>query len=91
MKTLGKPYRSCRSVPHELTQQAKYRVDICQLIVNLMDDRFFRRIVEGDEKWVYYYNPDASKQWFSLHQPVNVIVKKRSVQPQSSVLFVVEF
>ena len=57
-KTLGKSYRSCRSAPHELTpQQAQRGVDVCrQLIGNPMDDRFIRRIVTCDEKWVYYRN-----------------------------------
>ena len=53
IKTLGKSYRSCRSVPHKLTSQlAQHRVDIfChQLIDNPMDDRFIRRIVTCDEK-----------------------------------------
>ena len=55
IKTLGKSYRSCRSVPHELTpQQAQRRVDICrQLIGNPMNGRFIRRIATCDEKWVY--------------------------------------
>ena len=35
VKTLDKSYRSCRFVPHELTQQAQRRADICsQLIGN---------------------------------------------------------
>ena len=62
-KTLGKSYRSYRSVPHELTpQQAQHRVNIFrQLIGNAMDDRFII-IVTCDDKWVYYLNPDASNQ-----------------------------
>ena len=50
IKTLGKSYRNCRSVSHELTpQQAQGRVDICrQLIGNTVDDRFIRRIVICD-------------------------------------------
>ena len=54
IKTLGNSYRSCRSVPHELTpQQDKRRVDICrQLIVNAMDDSSIRRIVTCDKKLV---------------------------------------
>ena len=62
IKTLGKSYRSYKSARHELIpQQAQCRVDICcQLISNPMDDRFIRRIVTCDEKWVYYCNPDTS-------------------------------
>ena len=78
IKTLRKSYRSCRSVPHELTpQQAKNKVDICrQFIGNSMDDRFIRRIVTSEENWVYYRNPDASKEWLGLRQPAKVVVKK---------------
>ena len=43
---------------------------IChQFIGNPMKDRFIRRIVTCDEKWVYYCNPDASKQWLGPRQP----------------------
>ena len=58
IKTLGKSYRSCRSVPHELTpQQSQRRVDICRkLIANLMAHRFIRGIVTLYEKCVYNSN-----------------------------------
>ena len=77
-KVLGKSYRRCRSVPHEFTaQQARHKVDICrQLIGNPMDDRYIRKIVTCDEKWVYYCNSDASKQWLGPRQPAKVIVKE---------------
>ena len=53
-KTLGKPYRSCRSVPHELTpQHAQRRVHICRHLNG--------RTVRCDEKWIYFRNPDASE------------------------------
>ena len=59
IRILGKSYRSCRSVP----PQAQRGVDIClQLIGNPMDDRFIRRIFTYVEKWIYYRNPEASKQ-----------------------------
>ena len=79
IKMLGKSYRSCRPVPHELTpQQAQHRVDICcQLVGNPMDDTFIGTIVTCDEKWVYYSNSDASKQRLSPHQSVKLIVKKK--------------
>ena len=54
VNTLGKSYKSCKSVPQR-------RLGICrQPIGNSMDDRFIRRIVICDEKWVCYRNPDAS-------------------------------
>ena len=55
IKMLGKSYKNCKSIPQEFTpQQAQYRVDMFhQLISNSMDDRFIRRIVTCNEKWVY--------------------------------------
>ena len=35
----------------------------------------------GDEKYVYYCKPDASKQCLGTHQPAKVIIKK-SVRPK---------
>ena len=88
IKTFGKSYRNCGSLPHELkTQQAQRGVDICRhLISNPMDDRFIRRIVTCDEKWVYYCSPDALKQWLGPHQRAKAIVKK-----SINVLCLVEF
>ena len=93
IKTLGKSYRSCRSVLQELTpQQAQRRVDICrQLNGNPMDDMFIGRNVSYDDKWVYYRNPDVSKQWLGSHQHDKVIVKKNHFGPQSIVVCLVEF
>ena len=48
-----------------------------QLMGNPNDDRFIRRIVTRDEKWVYYRNPNASKQWLGPRPPAKVIVKNR--------------
>ena len=53
----------------------------CQLIGNPIDDRFIRRIVTCDEKWVYYCNPDTSKQWLGPRQLAKVIVKKNRFGP----------
>ena len=74
------------AVSHELTPQR--RVHICrQLISNLVNDTFIKRIVTCDENWVYYRDPDATKQWFGPHQPAKVIVEE-SVRPQSNVCLV---
>ena len=65
-------------LPDELTlQQAQRRVDICSPFTggNPMDDRFIRRIVTCNKKWVYYRNPDASKQWLGPRHPAKVSVK----------------
>lgn len=79
---LGKVQKSCRSIPHELTaEQAQRRVDVCiQLRANPNDDRFLKRIVTCDEKWVYYRNPDTRKQWLDPGQPARPVVKQKSFE-----------
>jgi histone-lysine N-methyltransferase SETMAR len=74
---LGKVNRCCREVPHELnSQQAKNRVDICRkLLENPRDDRFIKRIVTSDEKWIYLNNPDNRNQWLDRGEPAKPVVK----------------
>jgi histone-lysine N-methyltransferase SETMAR len=65
LQQLGLTKVKCREIPHELSQeQAQRRVDICgQLLANLCDEHFFRRIVTCDEKWIFFRNPDTRGQW----------------------------
>jgi transposase len=52
LTALGKIYKSCRFVPHELTtEQAQRRVEFCRKLLQLpKDNRFIKRIVTCDEK-----------------------------------------
>ena len=44
--------------------QGKRRVEVCrQLLENPLDDRFWKRIVTSDEKWVYLVNHNRQKWW----------------------------
>ena len=67
---LGKVNKRCREVPHQLTPaQAQRRVDTCrQLLENPMDERWIKRVVTCDEKWVYFSNPDKENQWLEPGQ-----------------------
>jgi histone-lysine N-methyltransferase SETMAR len=58
-------HKKPRQDPHELTEaQAAKRVEICrQLLNNPLNDRFWKRIVTSDEKWVFLVNHDRSKRW----------------------------
>lgn len=58
-------YKKPRLDPHDLTEaQAVRRVEICrELLKNPMDDRFWRRIITSDEKWVYLNNHDRRPKW----------------------------
>jgi hypothetical protein len=53
LTALGKIYKSCRVVPHELTaEQAQRRVEFCRKLLQLPKDHsFIKRIVTCDEKW----------------------------------------
>lgn len=75
---LGKINKRCREVPHELTEsQAKRRVDVCrQLLLNPNDQRWIKRIVTCDEKWVYYDNPDKRNQWLDPGQVAEPVAKR---------------
>ena len=53
-----------------------------QFIGNPVDVRFMRRIFTYNEKWVYYLNPEASKQWLDPCQLAKVIVKKNWFSPK---------
>ena len=57
-------------MPHDLTKkQANRRIETCRkLLENPRDERFIRRIVTSDEKWIYFNNPDKRNQWLDIGQ-----------------------
>ena len=78
LNIIGKVNRRCREVPHDLTEnQAHNRVDTCRkLLEHPRDDRFIRRIVTCDEKWVYFNNPDKQNQWLDPGQMAEPVAKR---------------
>lgn len=76
---LGKVNRSCRIIPHDLTlAQAQCRLEVCRkLLANPQDDRFFKRIVTCDEKWIMYSNSDLRKQWLNPGELAQPVVKQK--------------
>lgn len=61
--------------PHELTiLQADQRISICkQLLQNPRNDRFWKQIITGDEKWIFFNNYDRRSQWVSCgEKPMRV-------------------
>ena len=78
LHSLGKINKCCREVPHNLTLiQAQNRVNTCRkLLDNPCDDRFIRRIVTCDEKWVYFSNPDKQNQWLNPGQLAEPVSKR---------------
>ena len=51
-------------VPKVLTDEQKQRrVDCCNdWIENAQDSNFLKRVITGDESWIYEYNPETKRQ-----------------------------
>jgi len=64
-------------------EQAKRRVKVCkQLLENPLDERFFKRIVTSDEKWIYFRNCDTRRQWTLSGQAVEPVAKRGRFEPK---------
>jgi histone-lysine N-methyltransferase SETMAR len=78
LTAIGKIYKSCRFVPHELTvEQAQQQVEFCSKLLQLLKDhRFIKRIITCNEKWIYLNNPDIQKQWLDKGQLPMPVAKR---------------
>ena len=67
LNSMGYIQKRPRQDPHYLTEnQALNRVKLCKkLLENPLDDRFWKRIITCDEKWVYWKNTDIMKRWIN--------------------------
>ena len=67
-----------RKDPYELTEaQAQQRVNLCKkLRENPHDNRFWKRIVTCDEKWIFLSNPDYRKQWVPRDEEAQPVVQR---------------
>ena len=76
--SMGKVNKKCREVPHSLTdEQAERRLMVCkQLLESPFDERFIKRIVTCDEKWIFFNNPDRGRQWLSPGQSAESVVRQ---------------
>lgn len=74
----GFVHKKPRQDPHELTEaEAMRRVEVCrQLLDNPLDDRFWKRIVTCDEKWVFLVNHDRSRRWVPRDQSPSPVVRQ---------------
>ena len=65
LKTLGKVQKEGRWVPHKLSEAAVIsRLSVCEsLLTRHKRKSFLPNIVTGDEKWLFYDNPQRKKQW----------------------------
>jgi hypothetical protein len=92
LTALGKIYKSCRIVPHELTaKQAQWWVKFCHKLLQLPKSRrFIKRIITCNKKWIYLNNLDLQKQWLDKGQlPVSVAKREhfRKKNKRSSSVF----
>ncbi|WP_370716210.1 hypothetical protein [Sphingomonas sp. IW22] len=79
LRNLGFVCRNPLQVPHILTEkQSKHRLEVCRkLLTNPQDIRFWKRIVTGDEKWIFFRNSTGGKQWLQSGQSAQQIVKTK--------------
>ncbi|GBP68546.1 Histone-lysine N-methyltransferase SETMAR [Eumeta japonica] len=91
LKSLGKTktYKNCRIVPHELNEfQAKRRIEVCkQLVAPPKDDRFIKRIITCDEKWIYPNNLNMDNQ---RQRTIARIYREKLLRAESLVICLVE-
>jgi hypothetical protein len=92
LTALGKIYKTCRFVSHELTvEQAQRQVEFCHKLLQLpKGHRFIKIIVTCDEKRIYLNNPDLHEQWLDKGQLPVLIVKRESASKKWSTLHLVE-
>jgi hypothetical protein len=92
LTALGKIYKSCRVVSHQLTvEQAQRRVNFCRKLLQLSKDhRFIKRIVTCDEKLIYLNNPNLQKQWFDKGQLPVPVAKRECFERKGPPLRLVE-
>jgi len=68
---MGKVQKIGKWMPHELNdRQMERRQNTCQILLARRKRKsFLRRIVTGDEKWIYFQNPKRKKSWVDPVQP----------------------
>ena len=72
LKALGKVQKEGKWMPHILSKEAILnRYNICiKLLRRHKKKSFLNRIVTGDEKWIYFHNPNRKRSWVDPGSPV---------------------
>ena len=77
LDAMGKIQKEGKWVPYELSErnkeQRKTKAEI--LLERFHRKSFLHRIVTGDEKWIYFYNPKRKRSWVSPGQPATSTAK----------------
>ncbi|GFV33378.1 mariner Mos1 transposase [Trichonephila clavipes] len=62
---MGKIIKVSRSIPHELTdRQQENRKLVCNMLfARTKRKSYLHRIVTGDEKWIYFENPNCNRSY----------------------------
>lgn len=68
---MGKIIKEGKWLPYELSENNKLnRFNICfSLLRRHKQKSFLYRIVTGDEKWIYYHNPNRKRSWVDPGEP----------------------
>ena len=87
LKALGKVQKATRWVPHALSSRNKDdRMNIAMAhLTRHRRKSFLWRIVTGDEKWVYYDNPERKRQWVNPGTP-STSTPKRNIHGKKVLL-----
>jgi hypothetical protein len=71
---------TAKFVPRILTgEQKQQRVDICEELCQIASDdtTFLSRVMTGDEKWIYDYDPATKQLSSEWKSPNSLRLKKR--------------
>ena len=68
---LGKIQKEGKWVPHDLSEKnLTSRLTTCLSLLNRHKQKsFLHRIVTGDEKWIYFSNPNRKRSWLNPGEP----------------------
>ena len=82
LKEMGKIQKMGKWVPHTLSEGNKLqRLNTCvSLIAKFERKDFLWKLVTGDEKWIYFDNPDNRKSWCNPGDASEFITKRNVLQ-----------
>ena len=82
MHLIGYKRKRSIQIPHELTiEQCNKRLKICKQLANgPFDNRFIKKLITCDEKWIYYNNPDTKYIWLDKNSPADQVPKMERFQ-----------
>jgi histone-lysine N-methyltransferase SETMAR len=70
LKLIGKKKKLDKWVPHRLTEnQQNRRLEVASsLLLRHLNEPFLKRIITGDEKWIFFDNTRRGGQWLDIDE-----------------------